>query len=158
MNYTGNYFLILLSASDSSKRMKYSKLIFWLFTTIIMVQAIAPVNSANSKLNHTFIFFIRLDYLAHVAMFMCLSVLFRLAYFPQPGFVFSREIMYFGVMLSTAVFSEAIQWLVPYRVFNINDILANLLGVILSIPLVRQRRYFFKNDRKYLQSGVKQVS
>jgi VanZ family protein len=158
MNYTGDYFLILATASGSSKRMKYSKLIFWLFATIIIVQAIAPINSANSKLNHTFIFSIRLDYLAHVAMFLCLAVLFRLAYFSQPGFIFSREIFYFGVMLCTAVFSEAIQRLVPYRVFNINDLLANLLGVILSIPLARRSRYFIKKDRKCLESGLKQVS
>lgn len=157
MNYTGNYFLILMTAPVDSVKMKYCKKIFWIVTTIIIVQAIAPINGVNSKLNNTYLFYLRLDYLVHVAMFACLSVLFRLAYYPEKSLVFSKAVFYFSVMLTAAFCSEAIQWLVPYRVFNINDLIANFLGVILSFPLIRQGRFFFKNRRKYLQSGLNQL-
>ena len=152
MDHPRNNVLILLPASDSSIEMKYSKLIFWIFTAMIIIQAVAPINGVNSKMNHNYIFSIRLDYLCHAAMFAGLSVLFRVAYFAQPGFMFLREFLFFGVLLSTAFFSEAAQWLVPYRVFNMNDLIANFSGIILSIPLIRQRQGFFK--RKYLQSGL----
>lgn len=144
MNYTGNYHLFLMASPANSVSMKYSKTICWFFTAIIIVQAIAPINGVNSKLNNTYLISIRLDYLFHVAMFACLSVLFRLAYFPERSLTFSKAVLYFGVMLTAAFFSEAIQWLVPYRVFNINDLIANFLGVILSFLLIRQGRFFFK--------------
>lgn len=127
--------------------MKYGKLVFWLFTAAIIGQAIAPINGVNSKLNNTFVFFVRLDYLIHVAMFACLSVLFRLAYFPKPGFNLPKGFLFFGVMFLTAFFSEAIQWLVSYRVFNVNDLLANFIGVLLSIPLIRLFRFFFRKRK-----------
>jgi VanZ family protein len=148
MNYTGNSFLILLTAPVNSVKMKYSKTIFWIFTAIIIVQAIAPINGVNSKLNNTYVFYFRLDYLVHVAMFTCLSILFRLAYFPEKNLVFSKVVFYFSVMFAAAICSEAIQWLVPYRVFNINDLIANIFGIVLSFPLIRQRNFFLKKQRK----------
>ena len=152
MVYTRNNVLILFPASDNSIEMKYGRAAFWIFTSIIIFQAIAPINGTNSKLNNNYILSVRLDYLVHVAMFAGLAVLFRLAYFPRSGITFSRELLFFGVMLSTAFFSEAVQWFVPYRVFNINDLIANFGGVMLSIPLIRQSRLFFK--KKYLSSDL----
>lgn len=148
MNGTGNYSLVLSTVWYGHRQMKYGKIIFWLFTTVIIVQAIAPINGVNSKLNNTFVLVFRLDYLVHAAMFACLSVLFRMAYFPQPDFNFSRGVLFFGVMLATAFFSEALQWLVPYRVFNSNDLIANFLGVLISIPLMRPFRFFFQKGNK----------
>ena len=147
MNSTGNYSLVLSTAWSSLLQMKYSKLVFWLFTAAIIGQAIAPINGVNSKLNNTFVLFVRLDYLIHVAMFACLSVLFRLAYFPNPGFNLSKGVLFFGIMFSTAFFSEALQWLVSYRVFNVNDLVANFIGVMLSNPLVRPFRFFFRKRK-----------
>ena len=148
----GNYFLILSWASDNYEEMKYSKIVFWLFTAVIVAQAIAPINAANARMNNTFIFFVRLDYLVHIAMFSCLSVLYRVAYFPQNVFILRKELLYFGVILFIAFFSEAIQLLVNYRSFNINDLIANFLGVVLSIPLTIVCLFFINSRRKYLQS------
>ena len=147
MNSTGNYSLVLSTARTSRLQMKYSKIVFWLSAAVIIAQAIAPINGVNSKLNNTFILVVRLDYLVHVAMFACLSVLFRLAYFPQPDLSLSKGFLFFGLMFSTAFFSEALQWLVSYRVFNINDLIANFIGVILSVPLVRPFRVFFQKRK-----------
>ena len=157
MNFTGIYFLILEPTSNSALRMKHTKIIFWIFTILIIGQAIAPINGVNSKLNNTFVFAIRLDYLVHVAMFAGLSVLFRLAYFRQQSLISSKALLFFGVMLAAAFFSEAIQWRVPYRVFNINDLIANFLGVLLSLPLIRQHRFFLIIRRKYLQSRLNKL-
>ena len=147
MNTTGNYSLVLSTARSGLLQMNYGKIVFWFFTAIIIGQAIAPINGVNSKLNNTFVFFVRLDYLIHVAMFACLSVLFRLAYFPKPGFNLSKGFLFFGVMFLTAFFSEALQWLVSYRVFNVNDLVANFIGVLLSIPLIRLFRFFFRKRK-----------
>ena len=147
MNTTGNYSLVLSTARSSLLQMNYGKIVFWFFTAVIIGQAIAPINGVNSKLNNTFVLFVRLDYLIHVAMFACLSVLFRLAYFPKPGFNLSKGFLFFGVMFLTAFFSEALQWLVSYRVFNVNDLVANFIGVLLSIPLIRPFRFFFRKRK-----------
>jgi glycopeptide antibiotics resistance protein len=144
---TGNNSVVLWAARSSFLQMKYGKLIFWLFTAAIIGQAIAPINGVNSKLNNTFVLVFRLDYLVHVAMFACLAVLFRLAYFPTPGFGLSKAVLFFGIMFLTAFFSEAIQWLVSYRVFNVNDLVANFIGVLLSIPLMRPFGFFFRKRK-----------
>jgi len=154
MNFMSNYFLVLSSGSDNYEEMKYGKLVFWVFTAVIVAQAIAPINSANGRLNHTFIFYVRLDYLAHIAMFSCLSVLYRVAYFPHKVFIFRNELLYLGVMLFLAFFSEAIQLLVSYRAFNIYDLVANFLGVVFSIPLTLVYRFFLNRRQKYLQSRL----
>jgi len=147
MNTTGNYSLVLSTARSSLLQMNYWRIVFWLFTAVIIGQAIAPINGVNSKLNNTFVLVVRLDYLIHVAMFACLSVLFRLAYFPKSGFNLSKGVLFFGVMFLTAFFSEALQWFVSYRVFNVNDLIANFIGVLLSIPLVRPFRFFFQKRK-----------
>ncbi len=152
MSYARHKELILLPDSDSYKAMRPGKLIFWIFTAIVILQAVAPINGVNSKLNHNYIFSIRLDYFFHLAMFACLSVLLRLAYFPEAGFSLSREGLFFGLMLSIAFLAEAVQLLVPYRAFNINDLLANICGIIMSVPLLWQRRVLLK--KKYWPQGL----
>ena len=154
MNSTGNYSLVLSTARSSLLQMNYGKMVFWFFTAIIIGQAIAPINGVNSKLNNTFVFFVRLDYLIHVAMFACLSVLFRLAYFPKPGFNLSKGFLFFGVMFLTAFFSEALQWLVSYRVFNVNDLVANFIGVHAKYPIDPAIPFFLSKTKKYVRAAL----
>jgi VanZ family protein len=122
---------------DNPRKVKYTRIVFWIFLCGIVLQAILPINGANSRFNHTFIVYIRLDYLVHVALFFSLSVLFWLAYFREGPVNFSKSLLFLAVVFPTAFMAEAIQWLVPYRVFNINDLVANAVGVIISIPLLK---------------------
>ena len=153
MTLSNKYALILLPATAGFESMKYLRPVFWGFISVIFVQSILPLNATNSKLNQTFILSIRLDYLSHVAMFCCLSVLFRLAYFSQPGFNLLKELSFFGLVIFAAFFSEAIQLFVNFRAFNINDLIANFLGIIMGIPLAHLCRVIIADGRKYVQSA-----
>lgn len=97
-----------------------------------------PINNSNSKLNNTYLFVFRMDYVVHASIFLVLSVLHRLAYLQKENFSLGREFFYFGLLLFIAVMLEVLQLIVTYRVFNINDLAANIIGVILSIPLIWQ--------------------
>lgn len=118
--------------------LKYKKIIFWLFISVLVLQSIMPINNSNSKLNNTYLFVFRMDYVVHASIFLVLSVLHRLAYLQKENFSLGREFFYFGLLLFIAVMLEVLQLIVTYRVFNINDLAANIIGVILSIPLIWQ--------------------
>lgn len=90
-----------------------------------------------------------MDYVVHASIFLVLSVLHRLAYMQKGKFSINKEFFYFGLLLFIAVILEILQLFVPYRVFNINDLVANIIGVILSIPLIWQIRKHkkYSNDK-----------
>lgn len=128
--------------------LKYKKTMFWVIISAIILQSVAPINNANSKLNNTFLFSIRMDYFLHVLMFLSLSVLYKLAYFQKGNFSLLMEYGYFAILLSMAVILEVLQLVVPYRSFNINDMVANVMGVIISIPVVLLIRGSHQNNRE----------
>jgi len=110
----------------------------WVYTGAILLLVTLPINGEKQllgKLNDNYILQIRLDYFSHALMFIPWVLLVMNA-----GKADGR---YLALMLAFAAFAEIIQWVVPYRTFNINDLAANVLGVILGILLGK----FFKLDR-----------
>ena len=53
-----------------------------------------------------------------------------------------------------AVLLESIQYFLPYRSFNINDMLANMLGVGLGLTLLIPRVYLFLMRVSWLKRGL----
>jgi len=88
-----------------------------------------PINRGESLLNDTYIVHIRLDYLAHMLVFLPFLFLFRRV--TSLGVVPS---LILGALF--AAFSEYIQYLLPYRAFNINDLMGNLAGIIAGLVLL----------------------
>ncbi len=85
-------------------------------------------------MNDIYIVSFRLDYLAHSIVFLP----WMMFYLGMPIFVFKKPIpllgwIFFG--LSYAALTEGIQFFLSYRSFNINDLIANALGIALSILL-----------------------
>ena len=116
------------------------KKIIILYTVILVLLAVLPINSGNSGMNHTFILSVRLDYLVHFAVFipwMILAWIFSGVRFSQAPLIAFGWIMA-GIAL--AVFTELIQYVLPYRTFNINDLAANVLGVIIGAGFFLFRR------------------
>ena len=112
------------------------KTLFVTYTILLFLVAILPVNSSGSAINHTFIVSIRLDYLLHCAIFIPWVFLLQkntqlnLRSFP----VKTLGWLVVGVLFACAM--EAVQYVLPYRAFNINDLLANGLGVVLGFILL----------------------
>ncbi len=86
--------------------------------------AIAPINGNGGSLNDIFILELRSDYLIHALQFL-------------PWMFFGMKInksflLWLIAGLFFASITEGIQYFLTYRSFNINDLIANLIGVLLG--------------------------
>ena len=109
------------------------KLLLYLYLVIILLLMVLPINREESFLNDIYIVHIRLDYITHMLVFLPYLFLFRRVY--SAGIIPS---LILGCLF--AAFSEYIQYLLPYRAFNINDLIGNVIGIvtgsILLIPAI----------------------
>ncbi len=109
------------------------------YTLLLVLLAILPING-DSSLNNVYLLSFRLDYLVHFAVFIPWVILVWLA----TGVSFRSEPLKAlgwiaaGIML--AVLTEAVQYLLTYRSFNINDLVANIIGIILGAVVMLLRR------------------
>ena len=103
----------------------------WVYMVLLLILMWAPMGFIGLPLNN-FVFGIRFDHLLHASV-----------YIPFVFFIMdfsigrSRKfIPHWLVALLFAVTTETVQWLLPYRGFDINDLVANFLGVTLGWFLV----------------------
>jgi glycopeptide antibiotics resistance protein len=104
------------------------------YTLLIIMLVTLPINGEDQlfgSLNTTYVVQIRLDYLSHIALFFPWIVLGGYAwenhYWPT-----SKRWTVGILTLLFAALCEYIQMLLSYRSFNINDLIANSLGVLLG--------------------------
>ncbi len=102
--------------------------LFWFYISVVFLLSVLPINGKNSDINHIFVLRIRMDYLLH-----SLTLVPWLYLASQK---FNKPIQPIGIIMITgllfAALCEGIQYFLPYRAFNINDLAANFLGVILG--------------------------
>ena len=116
--------------------MKIWKRVFVGYIFLVFLLNVLPVNGSSSSLNHVYIIHLRLDYWVHMVMFlpwMGISLLGFRGWMSKPGKPFQKTalILLAGILFAAAC--ESIQYLATWRTFNINDLLANILGVLLGI-------------------------
>lgn len=107
-----------------------------IYTIALILVSVMPINSSHTALNHNYIVTIRLDYFLHAGIFIPWIVLiwmsrgstFRTSLPGIIGWVF--------LSLLFAALMEFVQYLLPYRAYNINDLLSNLTGVLLGYAIV----------------------
>ncbi len=111
------------------KRMRF---IFISYTIILVLLAILPINSSGSAINNTYIISIRLDYLLHFAIFLpWIFLLWKVTGVSYKS-NFYKTVLYVLLGLAFAAATEMIQYFLPYRAFNINDMIANGLGMLIG--------------------------
>jgi VanZ family protein len=94
---------------------------FNIYFVTISLLVLLPVDFKKSIVNHTYIFNLRLDYILH-------SLLFSPWFFFKPAKINKHFIWFLiGFLLGSSI--ECLQYFVPYRTFNLKDILANFLGL-----------------------------
>jgi len=110
-------------------------IILILYIGAIILLVTLPLNS-SSELNNISILQLRGDYFFHIVMFLPWAF-FRSATQFKPFIWFS-----FGLLF--AIGTESLQYFLPYRTFNINDLLANAMGVVFGagifLTFVRSRK------------------
>jgi len=107
--------------------------LFLYLPTLFLLTA-APFGRLNTTLNHTTVIHLRLDYLLNALMFMPLAPLRRLGFPRHP----LRLIIPAGLALAISL--EGVQYLLPYRAWNVNDAIGNGVGVLFSPLFLAMRR------------------
>ena len=100
-----------------------TKYLFWGYITAIVLLVTLPINSAG-ELNNITILHFRGDYFLHALLFVPWSFFQYLSK--------NKNWLWLLVGLLFASLSEGVQYLLPYRAFNINDLIANNFGVLLG--------------------------
>ena len=98
-----------------------SKLVFGLYCLIVILLVTLPINSTG-ELNDVTILSFRGDYFFHALLFL-----------PWPLFqIIAKDQLGVWIIIGFvfAVGSELIQLILTYRAFNINDLIANSIGIV----------------------------
>ena len=109
---------------------KYLRFIFFNYLISLFIIAVLPLNSTSeSALVDVFVVNIRLDHLLHAILFLPWVFLYLLNF--RVAGLFDKLIMV-GAGLLMAFATEGVQYFLTYRSYNINDLLANWLGVLIG--------------------------
>ncbi len=101
------------------------------YLVVLILLATLPINGSESTANNTFVAEIRLDYIIHALFllpWMCFMLLFDWK-------IIKAYVKWFSIGLLIAFFLEYVQFFLPYRTYNILDLLYNFLGLFLGTLL-----------------------
>lgn len=113
--------------------------LLYIYVIIVLLLVILPLNSATTA-NDIFVLKLRADYLLHIFMFI------PWAFFQA---VFRLNLLHWLLIgLFFASTAEGLQYFLPYRAFNINDLLANLLGVMAGFAVLILYHFTTKNRNR----------
>lgn len=97
---------------------------------MLLFLVLLPINNKESSINHTYFLKLRMDYILHSILFLPWMLL------KPKNAIISKTNVWLSVGLVFAAFSEGIQYFVPYRAFNLNDLIANCIGIVIGIFLL----------------------
>ena len=108
------------------------KPILIIYLIVVIAGATLPINGTSSTLNNNYILSIRWDYIVHVMVYMPLFPLLNKTLNLKTKSLDFKAIIV-AVLLATTL--EAIQYIIPWRAFNVNDLISNILGVGIGVLL-----------------------
>ncbi len=115
-------------------------LILYLIAVFLMV--IAPLGGFSTALNNITVISFRLDYLLHALMFLPLMVLWHLGFPHHPLWL----ILVGGILIAASM--EGLQYLLPYRAYNVNDMLGNGAGALMGWVFVGLTGFILKKVKQ----------
>lgn len=101
-----------------------NKWLFSIYLIVIILLVTLPINSAAGELNNITIITFRGDYFFHALAFL------PWAFFRASTNYHRINWLMMGILFAAS--TEALQYLLPYRAYNVNDSVANMLGVIVG--------------------------
>jgi len=109
-----------------------TKALLWTYLAVIVILAVAPIGGGINRIT---VFSLRADYLVHMVLFVPWALLGLATKKQEP--------LWLGMGVLMAAGSESLQYLLTYRAYNVNDLLANMIGVaagyVVFIPVLRRR-------------------
>lgn len=118
-----------------------SNLLFFIYLLVVLLLGLLPLNAA-SALNDIYVINLRGDYFLHIFLFVPWMLL-------SPQKYHKIRIWLLGGLLF-ACSLEGIQYLLPYRTFNINDLIYNCVGVVIgwSMLLIAKKIHHMRKKKK----------
>jgi glycopeptide antibiotics resistance protein len=118
-----------ISFLNSWSKIALSKKGFWIYFIAVILLIILPINGEGFNLNDIMIISIRGDYFIHALVFIPWAF-FMPAMHQKAGLW-----LLLGLLFSTG--TEMLQYLLPYRRFNINDLISNSMGILIGMMVVQ---------------------
>ena len=106
-----------------------------LYLLLLLAGALIPLGMGTS-LNNNYALNVRADYLLHALFYIPLPMILLLSRWGSKGH-WLKVILLSSLVV---VLFELVQLLVPYRAFNINDMMANGVGVLIGLALFAMLR------------------
>ena len=107
----------------------------WLYFPLLLILMWAPVGGLGVPLDN-FVLGIRLDHLLHASVYVpCPLFLMDFAFLSRRRTRLGFPVWLFAALV--AITTESVQYLLPYRRFDINDLVANIFGITLGWLIVR---------------------
>ena len=119
-------------------RKKRKQLRPWYFVLLAILMW-APLNGLGVPLDN-YILGLRADHLLHASVYL-LCPLFLMDLFDRLG-VHGRSWAVWGSAVAVGLLTESVQYLLPYRGYDVNDLVANALGVTLGWLIILLARRF----------------
>lgn len=99
------------------------------YLLLLLTGALIPLGMGSTALNNNYTFHVRADYLLHALFYIPLPVVLLLSRWGRRAGL--MQVILFSIL--AVVLFETVQMLVPYRAFNINDLIANGVGVLIGL-------------------------
>lgn len=113
------------------------RVFFVIYFVVLAVVTVIPLGGVSTSLSGTEVLNLRMDYLLHALVFLPLVPLWKFSKPSHPLWV----IVITGI--GVAALAEISHMWIPYRAYNINDLLGNVLGALLGWPLYLLARNYF---------------
>jgi len=114
-----------------------ARILFWFWVSALLVLHVVPLGENNSSLLSGNKLVFRLDYLLHVSVVLGFAWIYIWSRIRGESIFRDNEI-FLVIIISfiVAVCFEGIQAFLPYRKFNPMDLLANMIGTLISSFLI----------------------
>lgn len=126
---------------------KYITYIFWIYILTLLIATVIPW-STRTKIGIGDLKF-RLDYWMHFGAYFGLAALCILRNYNEIIKASVRRLFrHLNTCISVAFYAELIQWIFPYRSFNVKDFLASALGVLAAYLLFYITKNWVKSSKR----------
>lgn len=105
------------------------KILLVVYLVALLVLAVAPFGGLSTSLTKVTVLTLRLDYLLHALAFMPLVPLWTLVWKDHPWWL----IIILSLLIAAAV--EGSHYYIPYRAYNVNDLVGNVAGALLGAAI-----------------------
>lgn len=116
-----------------------AKKLFWMWLIILFLLNVIPLgNEVNEQLQKGWgVGILRMDYLAHALTFLCFAGIYILKYLRRELIFRAHELVkVISFILISAILFEVAQYVLPYRAWNLLDLIYNLLGAIIASLII----------------------